>query len=193
LDGQPWMGLIHRVQVPVQVPVPASLMAVCDSLISVAVAGSYAPKWRARIEQEWMRALAEKNHRATDAYSVRREAMRQAVPDWEVAANAWQPLAHALVLPDPNDVHVLTAAIAGHADCIVTSNLKDFPLDALEPFGLQAIHPDDFLLAQIDLNPLDVLAAFAAQRARLPRPAFTPEVFADALERNALVLTAQRL
>ena len=80
-----------------------------------------------------------------------------------------------------------------HADCIVTANLKDFPEDALAPFGIQVIHPDEFLIAQMDLDPLIVLAAFKEQRARLKNPAYTPSAFADALERNALVLTAQRL
>jgi HTH-type transcriptional regulator / antitoxin HipB len=55
-------------------------------------------------------------------------------------------------------VHVLAAAIAGHPDCIVTANLKDFPEDALAPFGIQVVHPDDFLIAQMDLDSLSVLA-----------------------------------
>jgi hypothetical protein len=90
-------------------------------------------------------------------------------------------------------VHVLAAAIAGHSDCIVTANLTDFPEEALAPFGIQAIHPDQFLVAQMDLDQLAVLAAFKEQRQRLKNPALTPRAFADAMERNALVLTAQRL
>jgi hypothetical protein len=41
-------------------------------------------------------------------------------------------------------VHVLAAAIAGHADCIVTANLKDFPEDALAPFGFRSSTPTSF-------------------------------------------------
>ena len=58
---------------------------------------------------------------------------------------------------------------------------------------IQVIHPDEFLIAQMDLDPLIVLAAFKEQRARLKNPAHTPSAFADALERNASVLIAQRL
>ena len=168
-------------------------VAVCDSLMSVAATGLYAPKWTQRIEDEWTRSLEQTSGRPPGAYTVRRDAMRDAAPDWEVPEHAWSRIAPCLQLPDPDDVHVLAAAIAGHADCIVTANLKDFPEDALAPFGIQVIHPDEFLIAQMDLDSLSVLAAFKEQRARLKNPAYTSSAFADALERNALVLTAQRL
>ena len=168
-------------------------VAVCDSLMSVAATGLYAPKWTQRIEDEWTRSLEQKSGRPPGSYSVRRDAMRDAAPDWEVLEQAWMRIAPCLQLPDPDDMHVLAAAIAGDADCIVTANLKDFPEGALAPFGIQAIHPDEFLIAQMDLDSLSVLAAFKEQRARLKNPAYTPSAFADALERNALVLTAQRL
>ncbi len=168
-------------------------VAVCDSLMSVAATGLYAAKWTQRIEAEWTRSLEARNGKPPGTYTARRDAMRDAVADWEVPEAAWALVAPSLQLPDADDTHVLAAAIAGHADCIVTANLKDFPEHALAPFGLQAIHPDDFLVAQMDLDPLLVLVAFKEQRERLCNPAYTPQAFADALERNGLVLTAQRL
>ncbi len=166
-------------------------MAVCDALMSVAAL--YAPKWTSRIDDEWTRSLEAKTERPVGSFNRRRDLMHEAQPDWEVPASAWKPLAASLVLPDKEDVHVLAAAIAGHADCIVTSNLKDFPQFALAPFALEAIHPDEFLVAQMDFDQLAVLSAFKAMRARLNNPVYTPERFADALERSALVATAQRL
>ena len=123
----------------------------------------------------------------------RRDAMRDAVLDWEIKAEGWKALAPSLTLPDPNDVHVLAAAIAGHADCIVTTNLKDFPVSVLEVYGLVALHPDDFIVAQLDLDVYSALGEFKAMRARKRNPAYSAEEFATAMERNGLVATAQRL
>nr|WP_238362518.1 PIN domain-containing protein [Actinopolymorpha pittospori] len=63
-------------------------------------------------------------------------------------------------IPDPDDRHVVAAAIKSHAHVIVTYNLKDFPDAAHKKFGMEAVHPDDFVLSQIDLDEdavLDVL------------------------------------
>jgi hypothetical protein len=168
-------------------------VAVIDSLLSAAHLGLYAPKWTTRIEQEWMKSLEVRTGQPQDAFLRRRDAIRDACPDWEVPEVAWAQLIPSLVLPDPNDVHVLAAAIAGHADCIVTGNLKDFPDDVLAPFGISAIHPDEFLVAQMDLDEIGMLGAFKRQRERLRRPELGAEAFADALARNGLVATAQRL
>ena len=168
-------------------------IATADALISLAVAGLFSAKWTVAIENEWL-AVAERRHPGfSGRFTTRRDAMRDAILDWEVNAEGWQALAPALTLPDPNDVHVLSAAIAGHADCIVTTNLKDFPASALEAYGLVALHPDDFIVAQLDLDLYSALGAFKAMRERKRNPPYGPEEFAAAMERNGLVATAERL
>ncbi len=119
--------------------------------------------------------------------------MRDAVLDWEVNAEGWQALAPSMTPPDPNDVHVFAAAIAGHADCIVTTNLKDFPASVLEVYGLVALHPNDFIVAQLDLDLYSALGAFRAMRARKRNPSYSAEEFATAMERNCLAATSERL
>lgn len=83
--------------------------------------------------------------------------------------------------------------MAGHVDCLVTFNLRDFPGDVVHPLGIEVLHPDTFLAAQLELDVLRVLPAFKKMRSRLRNPAFTPTAFADALERNALPHTASLL
>lgn len=168
-------------------------IAVCDALVSVAATGIYAAKWTQRIDDEWTQALEEQRNLPRGAFSFRRDQMHAACPDWEVVPEAWQPLESCIELPDPNDRHVLAAAIAGHADCIVTANLKDFPAATLGPLGIEALHPDSFLVAQLDLDAFSVLPAFKGMRARLKNPAMTSAAFADAMERNGLIETAQFL
>lgn len=168
-------------------------VACADALMSLAAAGLFAAKWTQAIEQEWMRSLERLRPELAGRLGVRRDAMREVVPDWEVPEGAWRPHAANLKLPDPGDAHVLAAAVAGHADCVVTSNLKDFPAAAVAPYGIEVMHPDDFIVKQIDLEWVSALAAFKSMRARWKRPAASAADFAQALERNGLVATAERL
>jgi predicted nucleic acid-binding protein len=168
-------------------------MAMADALMSLASAGLYAAKWSRMIELEWIASIEERRPDLKGRLDYRRDQMREAVPDWEVEERAWQSLAGGLKLPDPDDIHVLAAALAGHADCIVTANLRDFPPDVVSPLGIEVIHPDQFLVAQWDLDQLAAVAAFKRMRARWKKPEATAEDFASALERAGLPTTAQRL
>lgn len=168
-------------------------LAMADALMSLATAGLFAAKWTARIESEWIAALEEKRPDLRGRLDFRRDQMREAIPDWEVPEPAWQACVGGLTLPDPDDVHVLAAALAGHADCIVTANLKDFPADAVGALGIEVIHPDQFIVAQWDLDQLVAVAAFKRMRARWKKPISTAEHFAEAMERGGLPATAQRL
>jgi predicted nucleic acid-binding protein len=165
-------------------------VAICDALMEVALTGIYAPKWSAQIDDEWVRNLAKDRGKPEHLFHVRRDHMHEACPDWEVPEEAWKRLESCVDLPDRDDCHVLAAALAGHADSIITQNLKHFPTHVLEPFGITVLHPDEFLLHQLDLAPLVVLPAFKAMRARLKNPEYTPEAFASSMERNGLVQTA---
>lgn len=168
-------------------------LAMTDALLSLATSGFFAAKWTTRIEQEWMRAIERQRPDLVGRLDVRRDSMREAIPDWEVPESAWSPLVHDLELPDLDDRHVLAAAIVGHADCIVTANLQDFPAPVLIEFGLEAIDPDTFIINQWDLDPLRAVGAFKRMRARRRKPESSPADFADALEIGGLPKTARRL
>ncbi len=82
---------------------------------------------------------------------------------------------------DPDDRHVLATAVAADSELIVTSNLGDFPPEACEPVGVEARHPDDFLLDLLDLAPEGVRAALDS-RPRISNPPWALEELLGALE-----------
>lgn len=168
-------------------------LAMTDALMSLATAGFFAAKWTTRIEQEWMQAIERQRPDLVGKLDVRRDSMRDAIPDWNVPEPAWSRLIDNLTLPDPDDRHVLAAAIAGHVDCIVTANLQDFPASILAEFRLEAIDPDTFIINQWDLDPVNAIAAFKRMRARRRNPRSSPEDFAKALEIGGLPITAERV
>ena len=98
----------------------------------------------------------------------------------------FEDLIPALHLPDDNDRHVLAAAIRGRADVIVTYNLKDFPEEEIQKYGIAAQHPDEFLTHMLDLAPGTVCAAAQTHRKRLRNPGKTVDQYLETLERQAL-------
>jgi hypothetical protein len=116
--------------------------------------------------------------------------MNQAVPDCLVTA--YESLIDGLHLPDPDDRHVLAAAIGCQAGVIVTYNLKHFPEDALAPYGIDAQHPDEFVSHLFDLDPGAVCAAVRDQRESLKNPPFsTAELLNEFLARELAETVAQ--
>jgi len=117
--------------------------------------------------------------------------MTEAVPDCLV--EAYEPLIPGLKLPDPNDRHVLAAAIQCKAAVIVTYNLADFPPAALGQFDIEAQHPDDFLLHQFGLNQAVVLSAVRRIRERLKNPPRSAEDYLETLAAQSLPQTVDKL
>jgi hypothetical protein len=104
-----------------------------------------------------------------------------------------ETLIETLTLPDPNDRHVLAAAIVADAGVIVTCNLRDFPDDALEPFGIEAQHPDEFIRHLLDVAPDTVAEAVRNQQARLINPPVGMVELLALFERQGLFETASEL
>jgi hypothetical protein len=97
------------------------------------------------------------------------------------------------LLPDPDDCHVVAAAIRGGAQAIVTSNLADFPSDSIGAFDLEAVHPDDFLLDQLDLSPVIVQDVVREQVAHAKAPPLTVQDLILRLDRAGVPKFADEL
>src|SRR5262249_7069458 len=105
----------------------------------------------------------------------------------------YEALIDAVKLPDPDDRHVLAAAIRGRADVIVTFDLDDFPADALQPYGIDAQHPDDFVTHLLDLAPTAVYRVEKRRRKPLKTPPKPQEDPLPPLKGRRLVQTVARL
>lgn len=122
-----------------------------DLLIRLAQAGLVQAKWTDRILDETFRALLRTRPDITQAQVGRtREHMVAAVRDCLVVG--YEALIETLELPDPDDRHVLAAAIRARAQVIVTDNTKDFPGDVLAPWDVEARTADQFVVDQIHLD-----------------------------------------
>src|SRR5260370_26917417 len=100
----------------------------------LAMTGLFRATWSAAVHEEWICALL---RRRPDLSRERLERTRMLM-DLHAAdalVTGYEDLIEALKLPDPDDRHVLAAAIRGRADVIVTANLRHFPANILAPLG----------------------------------------------------------
>src|SRR5437660_10071988 len=112
-----------------------------DFLVRLAIHGRrqgvMRAKWTGRIHREWVRAVRRQRP------DVPLEGLRRtcSLMDEHVRGarvRGYQRWEQRLTLPDPNDRHVLAAALACVADVIITFNTRDFPAHVLAPFGMAA-------------------------------------------------------
>lgn len=162
-----------------------------DLLMQVALTGITRACWTNAIHDEWTRNVLKQRPDLQAAQLQRtRELMNAAVRDCLV--EGFEHLIPNLTLPDADDRHVLAAAIHGGAQAIITFNLSDFPRNALEPHGIVALHPDNFLMQLFDKDENAVCTAVSRQRASLRNPPQTIEQLLETLERQGLQKTVAR-
>jgi len=139
-----------------------------DTLLRLAELELYTPLWSEHILEEMRRNLVERQITDEQAERILR-AMRGAFVEAEVDSAEIDRLEPAMT-NHPKDRHALGAAVAAGSELIVTFNLHDYPAEACEPLGVEAIHPDDFLIDLHDLSPDGVRAALEQQAADLHPP-----------------------
>jgi len=140
---------------------------VTDLFATMATRRLFRPHWSPEILAEVVRNLGLRPDLDPQAIQRRIDHLNRALP----AATVQIPSALVDAMPvNDKDRHVLALAVHVGAPTIVTDNLRDFPGDLLEPFGIEAISADAFALAQVDLHPGEVLASVDAMAARRRRP-----------------------
>lgn len=154
----------------------------CDTLLRLAEAEAYRPLWSADILAELRRNVVEAGIPA-DRVDRRIGQMSHSFPDAMVTG--YDSLIDGMT-NDPKDRHVLAAAVRANAEVIVTFNVRDFPVPALKPYDILAVHPDDFLLDQLDLYPGLTVEVLEQQAASYRREATTIAGLLPLLERTGL-------
>jgi predicted nucleic acid-binding protein len=146
-------------------------------------------RWTHRIHEEWMENVQRRYPDMTrDKVERIRDLMDTHAPDPIVTG--YEDLVAGLSLPDPDDRHVLAAAIRAAADAIVTFDLAHFPAEILGKSDVEALHPDDFLERLIDLNLGIVCAAVRRHRASLKKPPKSVDEYLADLEKTGIPRTA---
>jgi predicted nucleic acid-binding protein len=154
-------GLAVVLDACVLVPMP-----LCDTLLRCAEKPAlFRVLWSEETLEEVSRTLRKMGR--TEEQAVRRiHVMQQAFPEASVSfpISLFDSIPE---IPDLNDRHVIAAAIHAHANVIVTLNLRDFPEEVLEPFGIEVRSPDAFLSNQYRLNPDRIVEVIETQASRI--------------------------
>jgi hypothetical protein len=163
-----------------------------DLFLHLTVGFVLQPKWTERIHTEWVESvLANRPDIPRAALERTRDLMNQWARDWRPPEH--EALIPTLSLPDPDDRHVLAAAIAAGVSVIVTFNLADFPVEALAAYGVRAQHPDEFACELLDEAPAAFLLAVRTHRAALQNPPKSVPEYLATLTACGLRQTALRL
>ena len=156
-----------------------------DVLLSFGDEGLYRPRWTEKIMEEWTRHLLTKRPDLESNIQHTVKEMVRAFPEAQI--EGYEPLIESLELPDPDDRHVLAAAIKDGAHIIVTENKKDFPQEVLSPFDIEIQSADEFLFSTYELYPSETEAAIKKMRKRHKAPAYTPGGLLTRLTGDGLV------
>ena len=160
-----------------------------EMLLGAAAAGGFAPLWSARILEEWARATRRLPEGAEAA--ARAEIARlRAEPGRTRRSRPIRDLEARLSLPDPDDLHVLAAAIAGRAEALLTLNRADFPTRTLARHGLILREPDGFLCELLG-EGVDIAAVAETVRARGEALSGRPAALRAMLKRGGSAATGQ--
>jgi predicted nucleic acid-binding protein len=160
-------------------------------VVQIAVDRLVDARWSDEIHDEWIRNLvADVPGIPIERLQITRKLMNDALPDATVTG--YRAHLEAITLPDPDDRHVVAAAIAAGASVILTWNLRDFPTKELKKHGLVRQTPDVFLTDLYDKAPDLALASLANARRNLGKTRISAPEFIDILQNQKLTRLATR-
>jgi predicted nucleic acid-binding protein len=155
-------------------------------LMYLALAGTYQARWSDHVHQEWIsNLLANRPDLNRTQLERTRQLMDAHAPDSLVTGFEYR--IEDLILPDPDDRHVLAAAVHSKASVIITNS------EALVEHQLSAQAPDDFVMTLLTADPDAVWNAAETHRVSLKNPPKTIDEYLSTLAAQGLVNTASAL
>jgi predicted nucleic acid-binding protein len=145
-----------------------------DTLLRAAEQGLYRPHWSEEILTEVRRVLV-RERMTTEEQAASLTKQLEFVFE-EAKVEGFENLIP-VMRNDPADRHVLAAAVYSGAQAIVTDNLRHYPEAVLEPYGIMALSPDEFLLDLYDLSPGRMIQILSDQGADLNPPRSLESIF----------------
>ena len=161
-------------------------------LMYLALAGTFQARWSKDVHEEWIsNLLANRPDLSRTQLERTRQLMDAHAPGSLVTGFEYRM--KGLTLPDPDDRHVLAAAVHSQSGVIITNNLKDFPGRVLQEHKLSAQAPDDFVMTLLTADPDAVRNAAETHRVSLKNPPKTVDEYLSTLALQGLVNTASAL
>ncbi|MDK8531798.1 PIN domain-containing protein [Corynebacterium marquesiae] len=140
-----------------------------DVLIRVAGSGVFHARWTEKILDEVFFNL-QRNRPDLNPKKLSRTRRLMCLAVEDCLVTGYEELIDDLWLPDPNDRHVLAAAISCGAQSIITENVKDFPCSILDGFGIRRQSADEFLCELIASSPAIVQQSIGDAAAAFQKP-----------------------
>ncbi len=170
---------MQRVVLDACVLYPAALR---DILLRAAEARFFSPIWSERILAEMFSALSRNRPDIPRERLVRlQDLMSAAFPEADVETDRV-----AMQLPDPDDSHVVAAAMAGHASTIVTLNVRHFPQSIVDVHTrAMVMTPDQFLLQLLREDPAAMIRVVRHAASSLKNPRLSAGEFLDLVALHA--------
>jgi predicted nucleic acid-binding protein len=170
-----------------------------DLILSLVQAELFRVQWSGRILAETEQALIAIHFGRGDAEQESTAKARRSISHMtgafpEAMIEGFERIERTLEgLPDPDDAHVIAAAIHSGASLIVTENVRDFSEAILSPSEIEVKTADAFIADTIDLDYARSIPAVAKLRQRLKNPALTPSELLERWRLKGLVFTADIL
>ncbi|MCL1837964.1 MAG: PIN domain-containing protein [Propionibacteriaceae bacterium] len=149
-------------------------------ILTAADYGLLQPCWSPEVIEEAVEAIMEIRLDLSEERIRRRfAAMNEAFEGARTSGNPAMLDGHSF--PDPDDQHVVAAAVGAGAAVIVTANIRDFPKPLLAELGLAVMSPDELLLELLKAQTEAMVNVVTKVAAALRNPSKTPEDILEAL------------